>query len=155
MRPNLSPAQLERRRMRAAKLLLQGKSLSEVAERVGASVSSVHRWKQVLDKSGTKGLSSKQHAGQRPRLSPSQKRGLKRIVLQGARAAGFPDDWWYAPFVVDVIQQRFGVTYRRDSIGWLLRSLGLSNEELVALGFVNRLARGWPTARAAYLSAIS
>ncbi len=57
--------------MAAAELLRQGKSLSEVARKVEASPSSVHRWKQVLAQPGLRGLSGRRHPGPRRRLSLS------------------------------------------------------------------------------------
>ena len=73
IRPKGSTGKLKARRMEAARLLRQGESMSYVADLDGASVSSVHRWKQALDQSGMEGLNGKRHPGPTPRLSPSQR----------------------------------------------------------------------------------
>ena len=136
MRPKGSPGKLKARRMEAARLLRQGESMSYVAHMIGASVSSVHRWKQALDQSGTEGLNGKRHPGPKPRLSPSQRKELKHIIEKGASASGFPKPRWLSWYVTDVIRRRYGVNYSCGTVGRLLRSLGLTSEELAALGFV-------------------
>ena len=47
-----------KRRVRAGRLLLAGKSPPEVARLVGAPRQTVYRWREVLDASGTQVLSS-------------------------------------------------------------------------------------------------
>src|ERR1700681_1153656 len=75
-------AALERRRMRAASLLAQGLSQSEVARRVGAHRQSVSKWAAELEAKGRAGLKKAGRAGRKPRLSAEQinqiERGLKR-----------------------------------------------------------------------------
>src|ERR1700730_17238570 len=82
--------QLERRRMKAAKLLNQGLSQAEVARRVKVSRESVRRWSNQIAKYGAKGLKRAGRAGRRPRLSAAELGKLGRILRTGAKKAGFP-----------------------------------------------------------------
>ena len=115
---------MEARRLRAAKLLAKGESLSEVARVVGSSPSSVHRWKEVIRKRGIEGLKSKPHPGRKPWLSRSQKKRLVKILLRGPRASGYLTDLWTCKRVAEVIERTFGVKYNTNYVWFVLRSLG-------------------------------
>lgn len=130
-----SPAELKTRRVKAARLLRQGKSLSAVARAVGASVSSIHRWKQAMDQSGMKGLDGQRHMGPSHRLTLSQQGDLRNVFMQGAAASGYKDGRWFADHIMKVIERRYGVIYRRCHIGRLLRGLGLTDADLASQGF--------------------
>ena len=69
MRPKGSAEALEMRRQIAAKLLQEGKGLREVARVVGASPSSVARWKRALEEEGLEALKAKRHPGRQPGLT--------------------------------------------------------------------------------------
>jgi transposase len=60
---------LERRRMKAAELLKQGVSQSEVARRLGVHRQSVIRWAHQLAQSGRAGLKKAGRAGHKAKVS--------------------------------------------------------------------------------------
>jgi transposase len=126
MRPKGSAEELEVRRRIAAKLLVEGKGICEVAGLVGASPSSVHRWKEMLKKGGPEALKAKPHPGRPCRLSNRRKKQLLKILLKGPLAAGFSTDLWTCRRVAQVIQRNFGVKYHFDHVWHILRSLGWS-----------------------------
>lgn len=129
MRPSGSPAQLEARRLRAAKHLRAGKTLVEVAKIVKASVSSVSRWRDALEQGGLEALKAKPHPGRTPRLSDHEKQRLVKTLTRGARKAGYPTDLWTCKRVAEVIEEQFGVTYHVDYVGTLLHKLGWSPQK--------------------------
>lgn len=124
MRPKGSAAELEVRRMLAGRMLLEGGEPGEVAELVGASLSSVKRWRQAVEKGGLAALVSKPHPGPKPRLNAKQKQRLVNILLAGPRAAGYRNDLWTCSRVAEVIARKFGVTYHPDHVWKILRSFG-------------------------------
>lgn len=126
MRPKGSAAELEVRRRLAVRLLSQGKSRSEVAELVGASLSSVKRWKAAWKKGGVEAIAAKPHPGRKPKLTNAQKRQLERMLLRGPRAAGFSGGLWTCSQVAEAIRRRFGVIYHVDHVPRILQSLGWS-----------------------------
>jgi len=126
MRPKGSAKKMEVRRWIAARLLQQGKGVCEVAGLVGASPSSVHRWKEALKKGGEDALKAKPHPGRPCRLSNRQKKQLQKILLKGPLAAGFSTELWTCQRVAEVIDQTFGVRYHPDHVWYILRSLGWS-----------------------------
>ena len=92
MRPAGTPAELERRRLRAVELLAQGHPPVEVARMVGVDRPSVRRWKAAFRKKGRGVIAARPSCGRPPKLSASLTRRLERVLLRGAQAAGFPTD---------------------------------------------------------------
>jgi transposase len=124
MRPKGSAAALEARRLLAARLLLEGGDVDEVAEIVGASESSVRRWRRAVGKGGLEALRAKPHPGRKPRLNARQKQHLIAILLAGPRKAGYPTDLWTCRRVAEVIAKKFHVEYHPDHVGKMLHDLG-------------------------------
>lgn len=123
---NAKLQQLEARRMKAARLLNERKGIRETARLVKASPASVCGWKKTLDRHGIEALRAKPHPGPKPRLDHRQRTRLLRLLLRGARMAGFDTDLWTCPRVTQVIAQTFGVRYHVDHVWKLLHVLGWS-----------------------------
>ena len=126
MRPKGSAKELEVRRLIAGRLFHQGKGVCEVADLVGASSSSVSRWKQALARDGMEGLKSKVHPGRPCRLRREQKEILGQILLNGPEEAGFSTDLWTLKRVAQVIEREFGFQYHPGHVWYILRDMGLS-----------------------------
>ncbi|MCX7839147.1 MAG: winged helix-turn-helix domain-containing protein, partial [Anaerolineae bacterium] len=126
MRPYGSPQQLERQRQYALQVLKTCKSLTAVAQAVGASVSSVWEWQQAYRKYGAKGLCAKPTPGRPAVLSPTQKKKLVQLLLRGPKAAGFDTELWTLKRVAKVIQRQFKVRYHPGHVWKLLTQLGWS-----------------------------
>lgn len=124
MRPKGSAAQLEARRLLAVKLLEEGWEVDEVAQIVGASTSSVRRWRQAVEKGGPEALNAVPHPGRKPRLSTKQKQQLLKILLAGPLKAGYPNDLWTCKRVAEVVAKKFHVQYHPDHVGKILHDLG-------------------------------
>lgn len=126
MRPPGTPKQLEKRRRRAIQLLESGRTLSAVARRVGAAVSSVFRWWQAYRQKGPRSLEAKPTPGRPPRLAKRQKRRLVTLLGQGALRAGYRTELWTLPRVAEVIHHEFGVRYHPAHVWKVLTALGWS-----------------------------
>ena len=129
MRTKGSAAELEARRRRAAEFLRERMTPAEVARLVGASLSSVKRWKKALELEGEAALAAKPHAGPAPRLSCDQKQELVAILKQGPLAAGFKTDLWTCRRVAEVVKKNFKVVYHPDHLGRILHELGFSPQK--------------------------
>ena len=79
---------LEKRRLKAFKLLDAGVPQAEVARRVGVHRQSVNRWAQATKGKGKAALLKAGRAGRLPRLSVPQQEQIKRALLQGPEAHG-------------------------------------------------------------------
>src|SRR5271155_3609653 len=119
-------AALERRRMRAARLLAKGLSQSEVARRVGAHRQSVSKWAAELRVNGRAGLKKAGRAGRKPRLRAEQINQLERRLKRGPQALGYETSLWTANRVVHLIEQECGVSYHPGHVWKILRKLGWS-----------------------------
>jgi transposase len=124
MRPPGSPAELERRRRRAMRLLDGGLTLSAVARMVGAAVSAVWQWRETLRRRGPDGLAAKPAPGRPRKLTPRQRQRVPRLLRAGARAYGFSNDLWTARRIATVLEQKLGVAYHPAHVSRLLDDLG-------------------------------
>ncbi len=121
----LSREEMERRRLAAAKELLNGISQSKVARRYGVSRTTASRWHQALTCRGVESLHKRRATGRPSRLTADQLEGVARIFGDGARAHGFDTDRWTTARLATAIEARFGVHYDQDHVGRIMHKLGL------------------------------
>jgi transposase len=126
MRPQGSPADLERRRLRAIELLERDIPVHAVADQLGVDRRSVRRWKRAYRQGGHEGLQARPVSGRPARLTARQRQQLVRWILKGPEAAGYRTGLWTCRRIVHLIQHRLGVAYHPDHIGRVLRACGLS-----------------------------
>jgi transposase len=126
MRPKGDAIELEVRRKVAARMFAKGMKLQDVADACGVTVAAVKVWKRAWKKGGVEALAAKPHPGRQPRMTPSDKQKLVKLLLAGARKAGFSSDWWSCPRVAQLIEQEFGVKYHPDHVWKILHGLGWS-----------------------------
>lgn len=129
MRTPGTAAELEVRRRIAARLFTEDITLADMARCVGASISSIKRWKNAWKECGPDALAAKPHRGPTCRLSDKQQARLVEILLRGPLTAGYATDLWTCARVAEVIQQKFGVTYHVDHVGRLLHGLGFTPQK--------------------------
>jgi transposase len=129
MRKQGSAAELETRRRLAGQLLLDGRTIGEVMEIVGASKSSVKRWKRAMKKGGMEALKAKPHPGPKPRLNVFQKRKLLKFLVAGPRKAGYRNDLWTCTRVAAVVAKQFQVRYHPCHVWKILRDLGWTSQK--------------------------
>lgn len=126
MRPRGSAEQLEERRRQAIRLVNQGMGLSDTAAAVGASYSSVWRWREAYREGGWEGLRPRPTPGRPSKLSEPQKKALRKVLEAGPLAAGHSTDLWTLRRVAEVIRKRFGVRYNTCHVWYVLRKMGWS-----------------------------
>jgi len=120
---------LEQRRHRGIALLKEGYPPVEVARRMGVDRRSVRRWNAAYRKQGKAGIQARPAPGRPPALDAKGKKRLEKLLLKGAKSAGFATDLWTCPRVAQVIWDRFEVDYHVDHIGRLLHGLGFSPQK--------------------------
>lgn len=118
--------ELERRRKRAARLLKQGIHDAEVARRVGATRTSVLRWRRRLEQDGMEGLARAKDFGRPRTLTEEQLKELATILKGGTLAVGYATEMWTLPRIAAVIKERFGVELSEPSVWRNLRAMGWS-----------------------------
>jgi transposase len=76
------------------------------------------------------GLAAKPHRGPRPGLSDEQLGDLEALLLQGAKAHGWPNQLWTAPRVARLIERHFGRAYHPEHVRKLLHTrLGWTSQK--------------------------
>jgi transposase len=129
MRPKGTAAELEARRLVAARMLKERISPHEVARLVGVGHSSVKKWKVALAKQGEQALAAKPHPPPPTKLNDQQRAELVQIVVAGPLASGYATDLWTCRRVAEVVQQKFGVSYHPDHLGRILHDLGFTPQK--------------------------
>lgn len=129
MRIKGSAAELEARRRRAAEYFQERKPLAEVARLVGASLSSVKRWRRAWQEGGVAALAAKPHPGRAAKLSDDQRQTLVTILKDGPTRSGFSTDLWTTGRVAKVVRKKFRVSYHPDHLGRILHDLGFSPQK--------------------------
>jgi transposase len=114
---------LERRRMRAARLLEKGYSEAEVARRVGVQRQSVNRWAKTLRAAGPLGLRRAGRAGRRPKLGPADLARIEEYLKQGPEQFGYRTGLWTLARVAQLIEAHCGVRYHPSQVWRILRQL--------------------------------
>ena len=121
--------ELERRRIEAGELLLQGIRQSEVASRLKVSRETVRRWAGKMDQGGLAALKNAPRLGRPAGLSPGQRQQLALLLQQGAMAHGFVGDDWSLSRVRQLIERHFGRSYSEVQVWRILGSLGWSHQQ--------------------------
>lgn len=122
---------MEERRLAGARMLREGRRQSDIARELGVSEAAVSQWKHELEENGTGALRANPATGRPSKLDAMQRLELKRLLHQGARAAGHDSEQWTQLRVQQLIHTRFGVWYHPNYVGRLLAQLGVSiGEEL-------------------------
>ena len=114
---------LERRRLRAARLLSKGWSPTQVAQELGGTRQSVNRWRREEARPGGTGLKGAGRAGRKPRLGASDLRQIEAGLKRGPEAWGYANGLWTLRRVVKLIEQVGGVRYTTVHAWRILRQL--------------------------------
>ena len=116
---------LQRRRLRAGRLLQRGVAQAEVARRVSVTRTTVSEWNGQLQAGGLEAL-KRRPRGRPSGLDDAQRRELMQALKLGALAEGFATDLWTLPRVRQLIERRFGRSYSESQVWRILVSLGFS-----------------------------
>lgn len=115
-----------RRRIRAGRLLLAGKTPAQAAQTVGVARQTVYTWQTVLAEGGIEALRAMPTRGRPARLDGEQLQEIGRVLLQSPTAHGFSTELWTLKRVALVIERRFGVKFSQTHVWRLLGGLGFS-----------------------------
>ena len=115
-----------RRRVRAGRMLLAGKTPAQAAAVVGVARQTVYTWKTVLDEGGIDALRDMPTRGRPARLDDEQLQALARVLLQSPTEHGFGTELWTLKRVGVVVQRMFGVEFSLSQIWRILGGLGFS-----------------------------
>jgi len=118
---------LQRRRLRAGRLLLRGMAQAEVARKVGVSRTTVSVWNEQLEAGGLVAL-KRRARGRPPGVDVQQKAELVRLLKEGALAYGFATELWTLRRVGQLIEEKLGRRYSESQVWRILVGLGFSSQ---------------------------
>jgi len=119
-----SKSPLEKRRLCAIRLRLEGYTPPEVCNILSIHQSSLRNWVNTFNRSGFAGLEPQErHAGRKRRLSEEQITEVCRWVEEG------PSEhhgccFWTGKSLASAIEKAFGIRYTENGIYELLKDLG-------------------------------
>lgn len=129
MKAKIKTDEAAKRRVRAARLLQEGRKPPEVAKIIGAPRQTVYRWKDVLQAEGIDALRDMSKGG-RPALLGAQELGRLQVALmEGPTAHGFGTPLWTLKRVRVFIERQFGVKYSEVHVWRLLGQMGFSSQK--------------------------
>lgn len=118
---------LEHIRLLAVARVRAGEKPSAVAKSFGIYRTSIYKWLRAEQKRGREALRGTTAKGPVPKLTERQKERVSRwIVGKDPRQYGFDFGLWTRGIVVQMIQDKFGVSLTLPSIGRLLSSLDIT-----------------------------
>ena len=115
-----------RRRVRAGRMLLAGKTPAEAAHAVGVARQTAYTWKAILDEGGIDALRAMPAPGRPARLDEVQLQALGRVLVQRPTAHGFGTELWTLKRVGVLIERLYGVKFGQTQIWRILGGLGFS-----------------------------
>lgn len=126
-RPLGSGQKLEERRIKAVQeVIKEGLAPAAVARKYKVEVGTLYRWIGKFRQDKKLGLKSRPTPGAPRRLTDAQLAKLEKLILVGAKAAGFPNDLWTCARIAELIKQEFGVQYHFNHVGKILSGMGWS-----------------------------
>ena len=125
----MAPKRLDesvRRRLRAGRMLLAGKTPAQAAHAVGVARQTVYTWKALLDEGGIDALRAMPARGRPARLDEEHLQALGRALLQRPTEHGFGTELWTLKRVGVLIERMYGVKFGQTQIWRILGGLGFS-----------------------------
>lgn len=140
---------LEKRRLKGIQLLKQSHTCYRVGKELWVSKQSVMRWRERYEEDGIEGVKWNGQRGRPSKLTKSQKKVLKRIILKGATSYGYPNELWITFRITEIIRKEFKVKFHQDYVGILLHQLGFSYQKpkRIALERDEKAIQSWKRER--------
>lgn len=137
--------EMGQRRLRAGRMLLAGKSPSEVAGAVGVARQTAYTWKAVLDEGGIDALQAMPSRGRPARLAQPQLQALGQALLRKPAEHGFGTELWTIKRVGVLIERLYGVKFGQTQVWRILGSLDVPVQKLERRSTQRRseLMQGW------------
>src|SRR5262249_13286262 len=118
-RPIGTAPELERRRRRAVELVEAGESPPAGARGLGVRGTSLHRRRRPTPAAPRP--APKAPPRPHPGLSDGQLAQLERLLLEGAKHHGWPNQLWTAARVAALIERHFGLKYHPEHVRKILK----------------------------------
>ncbi len=114
-------------RLYAVYQVSKGYSSRKLEELYNTSFKQICNWVHQFEREGIEGLKNKPKSGRKPRLSDFQKEEIKNVLLKNLpEEFGYNTFTWNGPLLIDYIEKKYKITYKKAQIYNILKSLGLT-----------------------------
>lgn len=117
------------RRIHAILYILEGKSVSEVADILKLSLQTIYNYLTAFILQRLESLKYKRPPGRPRKLTKTQRQVLAKLIERGPEKAGYDCGCWDTVLIQDLIYSRFGVEYNPHYIAELLKNMGFSYQK--------------------------
>ncbi len=101
------------------------RSLEDLFE---VSFKQITTWVHEVNERGIEGIEERPKTGRTPRLSEENKTELKKILMSESPVSfGIDEPYWKGEAVGVLIEQKFGVSYKKAQVYNIVKTLGLEN----------------------------
>lgn len=104
-----------------------GKKPKDLEDIYETSFKSICNWVNKLNEGGVDALIDKEKPGRTPKLNIKQKDEVKSTVLtQSPEEYGYNSSTWTGLLLIDLIEKRYGIIYKKAQIYNILKKLNLT-----------------------------
>lgn len=107
----------------------QGQAIATIAADVSVSTETVYAWLRAFLLDRFDSLAYRSGPGRKEKLTPRQKRRLRRLIEEGPLAYGLTCGCWSSLLIQQLILNEFGVLYNRHYVCSLVKNLGFSYQK--------------------------
>jgi transposase len=118
-----------KKRVRAGRMLREGKGCADVALAVGVARQTVYTWKRLLDEGGIDALRAVRERGRPAQLDEQQLGAVRAALLQSPTEHGFGTELWTLKRVAALIERMHGVRFSQTQVWRILGALGFSPQK--------------------------
>jgi transposase len=114
-------------RLKAAQMLLEGKSPVQVANELGISIPTARRYRTLLSEGGLHALERMSVGGRKPSLSPEAREWIATALRGSASAHGYRSGQWTDGRLCSLIEKELGIRFSRVYVRQLIIDLGFAD----------------------------
>lgn len=117
------------KRITAILLVSQGIDKTIIISVLQVSCEAIRLWTIAFLSTGPAALKSKKSPGRKPKLTKTQKKELKQMIVKGPQKTGYLSACWRSPMIQDLIYKKFNVFYAVHYIAELLKNMGFTYQK--------------------------
>ena len=117
-------------RLYAVYQVSRGAASRDLEKMYNVSFKSVCNWVHQFNKFGLDGLKDIHRSGRKPRLSKDEMIELKSVIMtEEPIKYNYNTSTWTGPLIIDFIEKKYGIKYKKAQIYNVLKTMGLSYQK--------------------------
>ena len=117
-------------RLYAVYQIAKGAVSRDLEQIYNVSFKSVCNWVNEFNAHGIEGLKDTPKSGRPPRLGKEEKESLKLLILnEDPSSYNYNTSTWTGPILIDYIEKKYGIKYKKAQIYNIIKSLDLSYQK--------------------------